>query len=104
MDEKLAIQKKVLLVNMESESEMIKSPRSFQADSPFKTISTNAPDEASNTSFGLIAEEVHDVLSDLVMYEADGTTPDAVDYPLLSVLLLEELKKLRARIEVLEGN
>ena len=61
-------------------------------------------DEASNTSFGLIAEEVHDVLSDLVMYEADGITPDAVDYPLLSVLLLEELKKLRARIEVLEGN
>ena len=61
-------------------------------------------DEAENTSFGLIAEEVHDVLSDLVMYEADGITPDAVDYPLLSVLLLEELKKLRARIEVLEGN
>ena len=54
------------------------------------------------TTFGLIAEEVHEVLPELVIYNEDNE-PDAVRYKIISVLLLEEMKKLRARIEVLEG-
>ena len=60
-------------------------------------------EEAGATSFGLIAEEVLTVVPQLVGLDHENL-PMSVDYPLLSVLLLAELKKLRARIEVLEGN
>ena len=63
--------------------------------------------------FGLIAEEVHTILPDLVEYgyEKDPETekpigdarPESVKYQMLSVLLLEELKKLKTRIDILEG-
>ena len=55
------------------------------------------------TSFGLIAEEVNEHIPELVAFNNDGE-PDAVNYPLISILLLEEMRKLKARIEVLEGN
>jgi len=55
------------------------------------------------TDFGLIAEEVHEVLPELVRYNKKNE-PDSVKYKVIAVLLLEEMKKLRARIEVLEGN
>jgi hypothetical protein len=54
------------------------------------------------TTFGLIAEEVHEVLPELVIYNKDNE-PDSVRYKTIAVLLIEEMKKLRARIEVLEG-
>jgi hypothetical protein len=47
---------------------------------------------AGERSFGLIAEEVDSVLSDLVVYSATGS-PTSVNYSLLSVLLLEELQQ-----------
>jgi len=53
--------------------------------------------------FGLIAEEVHEVLPELVRYNKKNE-PNAVKYKVIAVLLLEEMKKLKARIEVLEGN
>lgn len=52
-------------------------------------------------SIGLIAEEVHEILPCLVYYE--DKKPFAVHYSLLSVLLLEEIKKLNSRIEILES-
>jgi hypothetical protein len=60
-------------------------------------------DEAQETSFGMIAEEVHLLLPQLVSLDNEGL-PISINYPLLSVLLVGELKKLRARIEILEGN
>jgi len=54
------------------------------------------------TDFGLIAEEVHEVLPELVIYNK-ANEPDAVRYKTITVLLIEEMKKLKARIEVLEG-
>ena len=42
--------------------------------------------------YGLIAEEVADVLPDLVVYNEDGT-PETVKYHLLVTLLLNELQK-----------
>ena len=53
--------------------------------------------------FGLIAEEVADVIPELAMYSkekdvvngsaSDKVVPDAVQYPLLSVLMLKEVQK-----------
>jgi hypothetical protein len=60
-------------------------------------------DEAQETSFGMIAEEVYALLPQLVSLDNEGL-PISIDYPLLSVLLVGELKKLRARIEILEEN
>jgi hypothetical protein len=60
-------------------------------------------DEAQETSFGMIAEEAHLLLPQLVSLDNEGL-PISINYPLLSVLLVGELKKLRARIEILEGN
>ena len=57
----------------------------------------------SGTFFGLIAEEVYEILPDLVVVNNENQ-PDSVQYQNISVLLLEEMKKLKARIEVLEGN
>ena len=55
-----------------------------------------------NQSFGFIAEEAYEVFPQLVSKLDDE--PNDVDYPLLSVALLAEVKKLKERIEVLEGN
>ncbi len=52
--------------------------------------------------FGLIAEEVHETLPNLCGYNEKGE-PDWVQYPLLPVLMLPEMKKLRDRILDLEG-
>ena len=48
-------------------------------------------------TFGYIAEEVEKVLPELVQYDKEGR-PDALMYPLLTVLLIEEVKKLRSMI------
>ena len=62
--------------------------------------------------FGLVAEDVARVLPDLAEYakskdvipgsNSDALIPDAVKYPMLSVLLLEELKKEHAKVETEE--
>ena len=56
-------------------------------------------------------DEVASILPELVINRTRGneetgastTEPESVEYKLLSVLLLEELKKLKARVDVLEG-
>ena len=69
------------------------------------------PDILSETAFGLIAEEVYETVPALVQLdrqdlndESSPLIPMGVDYKRLSVLLLTELRKLKDRIEVLEGN
>ncbi len=62
--------------------------------------------------FGLVAEDVAKVIPDLAEYArskdvipgstSDALIPDAVKYPMLSVLLLEELKKEHAKVETEE--
>ena len=51
--------------------------------------------------FGFIAEEVSEVLPSLVSYEDDGQA-SSVHYAKLSVLLLEEVKKLRKELDELK--
>ena len=53
------------------------------------------------SDFGFIAEEVHEILPELVVYN-DDNTPEAVQYRLLSVLMLEELKKLSEEVKKLK--
>ena len=57
------------------------------------------------TAFGLIAEEVDEIIPGLVAKYAHGSDevmPQSVHYKFLSVLLLAEMKELKARIEELE--
>ncbi|HOW35345.1 MAG TPA: tail fiber domain-containing protein [Candidatus Omnitrophota bacterium] len=57
--------------------------------------------ESSIRDFGLIAEEVDEVLPSLVAYDAQGR-PDSVAYDKLPVLLLVEMQKLRAENRALQ--
>ena len=58
-------------------------------------------DKASGErNFGLIAEEVYKEVPELVVLKEEE--PDSIVYANLSVLLLAEVKKLRARVEQLE--
>ena len=53
-------------------------------------------------SFGYIAEEVYEIIPELVHLNKNSQ-PESIDYKLVSVLLMEEVKKLKTRIEALEG-
>ncbi len=62
-----------------------------------------------NPYFGLVAEDVAKVIPEMAEYarskdvipgsKSDELIPDAVKYPMLSVLLLEELKKEHAKVQ-----
>ncbi len=59
-------------------------------------------DATNTTQYGLIAEEVAKRFPGLVVNNADGQ-PYTVQYHVLPVLLLNEMKKLAARVAVLEA-
>ena len=59
--------------------------------------------QSDSIDFGLIAEEVNPVLPELVVYDKEGK-PDAVKYNALTVLLLQELKKLRQEVDDLKND
>ena len=53
-------------------------------------------------SFGYIAEEMDKLFPELVGYDPKENTPESIEYRMLSVLLLEEIKNLNDRIKKLE--
>jgi hypothetical protein len=55
----------------------------------------------SERDVGLIAEDVHELIPELVGYDKEGR-PDAVRYELLSLYLLEAMKELKAENEELK--
>ena len=59
-------------------------------------------DESKSTQFGLIAEEVAEVVPDLVIFDKDNN-PESVKYHLMAPMLLNEIQKLEARIAELES-
>ena len=62
---------------------------------------TYKEDQSKTEMYGLIAEEVDKVFPRLVIYNSDKQ-PETVRYHELPILLLNELKKLRARVDELE--
>ena len=60
-------------------------------------------DASETKQYGLIAEEVDAVFPGIVVRNADGQ-PETVQYHVLPALLLNELKKLAARVAVLENH
>lgn len=85
----------------------------------YRTKNAEGDDKATWSHIGLIAEEVHEVEPRLVRYKTVEVTfdeegkrvetelatpePEDVDYARLSVLLLAEIKSLKARVEALEA-
>lgn len=59
-------------------------------------------DDSKTMQFGLIAEEVMEVMPSLVVYDKEGL-PQTVKYHDLPALLLNEIQKLYKRIEILES-
>ena len=59
-------------------------------------------DVAAKKQYGLIAEEVNEIFPDLVSKNKDGDI-ETVMYHVLPSLLLNEIKKLVARIAALEA-
>jgi len=62
---------------------------------------TYKADEAKSRQFGLIAEEVHDVMPYLVAFNKEGA-PETVRYHELPALILNELQRLEKRVKYLE--
>lgn len=62
---------------------------------------TYKSDKTDSVNYGLIAEDVEDVMPELVSYDLEGL-PSSVKYQDLPVLLLAELKRLSKRVEDLE--
>ena len=60
------------------------------------------PKGSDRPSFGYIAEEVEKIIPEILGYDEENK-PKQLDYKLLSVLLLEEVKKLKTRVDLLEG-
>jgi hypothetical protein len=93
------------IIDLDVDSSKIYSlvPRTFK----WRDFLENETTIVGRTDFGYIAEEVHEVFPELVGYgdfEDGDNLPASVYYNQISILLVEEIKKLRARIEVLEGN
>ena len=55
-------------------------------------------DVTEKTQYGLIAEEVDEVFPGIVVYDTDGQ-PETVQYHVLPVLLLNEMKKQQTTID-----
>jgi hypothetical protein len=51
--------------------------------------------------FGYIAEEINEILPELINYDKEGL-PESIKYSHISVLIIEELKKIRKKLEILE--
>lgn len=62
---------------------------------------TYREDKTNHTHYGLIAEELENILPALVLKDSEGN-PQAIAYHEMPVMLLNEIIKLRARIEELE--
>ena len=60
-------------------------------------------DESNTTQYGLIAEEVAEIFPNIVVLDNNGQ-PETVQYQVLPVLLLNELKKQHVTIEDLKEN
>jgi len=92
-------------LEIDTSSIYLLEPKTFEMRNQYKDENDRWAygDTPTNTAFGMIAEEVYSIFPDLINLDKEGD-PQSINYDMLSVLLLSELKKLKARIEVLEGD
>lgn len=98
-----------MLMRISSSKRYKKNIRSLEVDSS-KIFELNTISYENNentaidglTSFGLLAEDVAEKIPMLATYNEEKQ-PEGVQYNMLSVLLLEEMKKLKAEIEILKS-
>jgi len=64
---------------------------------------TYRPKEGGAEQIGLIAEEVGEVLPEIVQYEENGVDAQSLDYSRLVAVLIEAVKEQQKRIEALES-
>jgi len=96
----LALKDNVRTIEIDTSKVLTLSPKTFEWKDDAETV----PEHMRGVKdFGLIAEEVHEILPELIIYNGNNE-PAAINYHMISVLLLGEMKKLKARIEILEGN
>jgi hypothetical protein len=98
-----------MLMRISSSARYKKNIRDLELDSTkifdLRTISyENNENTAIDglTSFGLLAEDVAEKIPKLATYN-DNNQPEGVQYNMLSVLLLEEMKKMRAELDILKN-
>ena len=60
-------------------------------------------DGSKKNEAGLIAEDVNNVLPNLISYDADGK-PSGINYTKLSAYLIEAVKTLKGEIDILKGS
>lgn len=60
-------------------------------------------DTSKRNQFGLIAEEVDEIMPELVIYHPEDGTPETIRYHEIAPMLLNELKKLTERVQKLEA-
>ena len=65
-------------------------------------VEFNFKTNKNTKTFGLIAEDVYEIIPELVSFNSNHE-PESVNYSLLSVLLLEEVKKLRIEVDALKN-
>jgi hypothetical protein len=59
-------------------------------------------DDPATDQYGLIAEEVAEVLPEVIVYDDDGR-PDSIRYDLLAVAAIEEMHRMDERLRALEA-
>ena len=97
----LRFKENISALTIDTEKIFSLTPKSFtwKKDTKHKIIDSKGTNQPS---FGYIAEEVEEFLPEILGYDAENK-PKRLDYKLLSVLLLEEVKKLRTRVDNLEA-
>jgi hypothetical protein len=57
--------------------------------------------DGGQTSIGLVAQEVQDIVPEVVSKNTDGML--GINYPVLTAVLIEAIKDLTARLAILEA-
>ncbi len=59
--------------------------------------------QTNQKEIGLIAEEVAEILPDIILYDSEGK-PDSVSYGRITAVLIEAIKDLKKEINELKNN
>lgn len=86
------------------------SGKMFNIISKDGTIETDLSSESTGKKFGLIAQDAINIIPECIKFYPEADTPDAngwasaysVDYPSITALLIETIKELNSKIEMMQ--